>query len=232
MPNYCENYLTIEGNTITLKKIIDFVKSDETAFDFEKIVPMPDYIYRGVIGDKETELYGENNWYDWSNKNWGTKWNSVDAEIWDNDIQFQTAWSPCDPVIAALAEKYPTMRFTYTFYEPGMCFCGKRVYENGEILFYYDGDFAENPLCEDDDEWANEYVISDPLFPVKKSGFLEEIHDVEEVANYAGYTRGKLNYREYENNKIRYLSDGDFIAYKDYDSRFSKEQVPSTLCAA
>lgn len=232
MPNYCENYLTIEGNTITLKKIIDFVKSDETAFDFEKIVPMPDYIYRGVIGDKEKELYGENNWYDWSNKNWGTKWNSVDAEIWDNDIQFQTAWSPCDPVIAALAEKFPTMRFTYTFYEPGMCFCGKRVYENGEILFYYDGDFAENPLWEDDDEWANEYIISDPLFPVKKSGFLEEIHDVEEVANHAGYTRGKLNYREYENNKIRYLSDGDFIAYKDYDSRFSKEQVPSTLFAA
>ena len=124
------------------------------------------------------------------------------------------------------------MRFTYTFYEPGMCFCGKRVYENGEILFYYDGDFAENPLCEDDDEWANEYVISDPLFPVKKSGFLEDIHDVEEVANYPGYTRGKLNYREYENNKIRYLSDGVFIATEDYASRFIGEQTTSALQAA
>lgn len=134
MPNYCENYLSIEGNNDTKKLIMEFVKSEENAFDFDKIVPMPDYIYRGVVGERERKIYGENNWYDWSVKNWGTKWNSADVEIWDDEIQFQTAWSPCDPVIAALAEKFPTMRFTYTFYEPGMCFCGKRVYENGELL--------------------------------------------------------------------------------------------------
>ena len=232
MPNYCNNYLSIEGNTDTLKEIMNSVKSDESVFDFEKIVPMPDYIYRGAVGAKEKELYGENNWYDWSNKNWGTKWNSVDAESWDDEIQFLTAWSPCDPVIAALAEKYPTMRFTYTFYESGMCFCGKRVYENGEIALYYDGDYAENPLCDDDDEWAKDYIISDPLFPVKNSGFLEEIQEVEEVTNHAEYVRGKLYYREYEHSKIRYLSNGVFIAHKDYDIPFSKEQAPSELCAA
>ena len=120
MPNYCENYLSIEGNNDTKKLIMEFVKSEENAFDFDKIVPMPDYIYRGVVGERERKIYGENNWYDWSVKNWGTKWNSADVEIWDDEIQFQTAWSPCDPVIAALAEKFPTMRFTYTFYEPGM----------------------------------------------------------------------------------------------------------------
>ena len=91
MPNYCENFLSIEGNADTLKEIMDFVKSDKSVFDFEKIVPMPDYIYRGAVGAKEKEIYGENNWYDWSNKNWGTKWNSVDAEDWDDEIQFLTA---------------------------------------------------------------------------------------------------------------------------------------------
>ena len=232
MPNYCENFLSIEGNADTLKEIMDFVKSDKSVFDFEKIVPMPDYIYRGAVGAKEKEIYGENNWYDWSNKNWGTKWNSVDAEDWDDEIQFLTAWSPCDPVIAALAKMFPMMRFTYTFYEAGMCFCGKRVYENGEISFYYDGDYAENPLCDDDDEWAEDYIISDPLFPIKESGFREEIQDVEEVANHANYIRGKLHYREYDNNKIRYLSSGVFIAIKGYTFQFAEEQVPSNPHAA
>lgn len=61
MPNYCENFLSIEGNADTLKEIMDFVKSDKSVFDFEKIVPMPDYIYRGAVGAKEKEIYGENN---------------------------------------------------------------------------------------------------------------------------------------------------------------------------
>lgn len=232
MPNYCENYLSIEGNNDTKKLIMEFVKSEENAFDFDKIVPMPDYIYRGVVGERERKIYGENNWYDWSVKNWGTKWNSADVEIWDDEIQFQTAWSPCDPVIAALAEKFPTMRFTYSFYEPGMCFCGKRVYENGELLFYYDGNYLENPLCDSDSEWSEEYLISDPLFPVKDSGFLEEISGVEAVDNHTDYTCGKLHYREYENSKIRYLSDGLFVAHKDYKFSFIKEQTSSEFCAA
>ena len=40
MPNYCENFLSIEGNADTLKEIMDFVKSDKSVFDFEKIVPI------------------------------------------------------------------------------------------------------------------------------------------------------------------------------------------------
>lgn len=223
MPNYCDNCLIIEGNADNLKKIMDFVKSDKSDFDFEKIVPMPDYIYRGTMGAREREINGEINWYDWSYKNWGTKWNSVDAYVWNDLIQFQTAWSPCDPVIAALAEMFPVMRFTYTFYEELMGFCGKRVYENGEIIFYYDGDYAENPFC-DDDEWEEDYIISDPMFPIKDNGFWEEIQDVEEVADRPNYTRGKLYYREYENSTIRYLSDGVFIVHKNYT--FKEQSLP------
>jgi hypothetical protein len=110
-----------------------------------------------------------------------------------------------------------------------MCFCGKRVYENGEIIFYYDGDYTENPLCDDDDEWAEDYIISDPLFPIKDSGFLEEIQDIEEVPNDPHYARGKLYYREYENKKIRYLSDGVFIAHKDYT--FNGQALPNLYAA-
>ena len=80
MPNDCYNSLTIEANPETIKKILSFVKSDESAFDFNKIIPMPDYIYDGNVGTKEKEIYGKYNWYDWSRENWGTKWNAYDIE--------------------------------------------------------------------------------------------------------------------------------------------------------
>ena len=167
MPNYCTNYLTIEGNRNTMETIIELVKSEENVFDFEKIVPMPDYIYRGGVGPEEREIYGENNWYDWSCKNWGTKWNSVDSDFDGEEFYFLTAWSPCEPVIAALAKMFPTMRFTHTFYETGMCFCGQGVYENGELIFYYDGEYAENYECEYED---SDYTLCDELFPILESG--------------------------------------------------------------
>ena len=45
------------------------------------------------------ELYGSADWYDWSNKNWGTKWNASDTcisrdETDDLEVHFTTAWNP------------------------------------------------------------------------------------------------------------------------------------------
>ena len=45
------------------------------------------------------ELYGSPTWYEWSCKNWGTKWNSCDTSISrdepDNlEVGFNTAWNP------------------------------------------------------------------------------------------------------------------------------------------
>ena len=146
MSNMCCNYLTIEGYKATIRRIFEFVKSEESVFDFEKIIPMPDNIYCGSVGDKERELYGENNWYDWSVENWGTKWNSVCAFVKNNTIFFETAWSPSSPVIAALAKKYPTMRFEHYFHEVLAGYQGQEIYENGELISY---DYGELEFDED-----------------------------------------------------------------------------------
>ena len=226
MPNYCDNYLTIEGNENTIKTIMELVRSEDNAFDFNKIIPMPDNIYQGNVGQKERELYGENNWYDWSCKNWGTKWNSVDAEAYDNDFVFQTAWSPADPVIAALAKMFPAVRFTYTFSETGMCFCGKRVFENGKLVFAYDGDIAENYDWESDD---SEYDLKDDLFPIKESGFLEEYKETEDNGICLC---GNFHYREYGNNKIIKITDGNFVAERDYWHQLPDKEKNYLLYAA
>ena len=46
MPNWCVNQVDIQGDEAEVAKLIEFVKSDESAFTFEKIMPPP-----------ETEMY-------------------------------------------------------------------------------------------------------------------------------------------------------------------------------
>ena len=56
MPNWCYNSLSIEGSNETLTKIHNLVRGENNAFDFERIIPMPDYIYRGLLGPEEREM--------------------------------------------------------------------------------------------------------------------------------------------------------------------------------
>jgi hypothetical protein len=82
----------------------------KSVFDFNKIIPMPDDIFRGNLGAEEREKYGNKNWYDWSCDNWGTKWPACDAEITeetDTEIhyRFLTAWDAPRPIVDALRKK-------------------------------------------------------------------------------------------------------------------------------
>lgn len=185
MPNWCVNQVDISGDEAEVAKLVAFVKGDESAFDFHKIVPPPDTDrYRGtsssssficgcnaeskVVGtfedgsdkygwfigdvqvpfDGKCPVHGEpntmsdpENWYQWNVSNWGTKWDA--AEVWsarEDDIiiegsaayNFETAWSPAEPVVAALAEQFPTLSITHRYCEGGMGFAGEVVYLKGK----------------------------------------------------------------------------------------------------
>ena len=74
----------------------------------------------------------DDRWYNWQIINWGTKWNTYDAEILDInesiEYTFNTAWAPPEMAIAALREIYKEERDGVTitaFYdEPGMQMAG------------------------------------------------------------------------------------------------------------
>lgn len=65
--------------------------------------------------DALVQKYGFNNWYDWTLKNWGTKWGVYDVSSWDNEdgntILFMSAWSPANLIIQKLSEKFPDLSF-------------------------------------------------------------------------------------------------------------------------
>ena len=111
MPNWCENDLTIKGSKTEIARLLQLVSSEDSIFDFNKILPMPE-VFKGVhegfciingvdckrwrtgadgepvaITEEEVaqwrELYGTDGWYDWCIANWGTKWDACDAEIDD-----------------------------------------------------------------------------------------------------------------------------------------------------
>ena len=116
-------------------------------FDFNKVIPMPDDIYRGDLGPKEQKIYGKKNWYDWSCWNWGTKWNSYGNSFDGHTLTFQTAWSAPHPVIKTLSEMYPDVTISHRWADEDLGYnCGERDYRNGEITHEYIPDLQTDAM--------------------------------------------------------------------------------------
>ena len=147
MPNYVRNVLTLSGDEEKIKELLETVKNDEFGIgtiDFEKVIPMPDYIYKGGLGRAEMEKYGENNWYEWSIANWGTKWNacgySKNVEYAPQPggtptITMNTAWCAAHPVVVKLSEMFPDVDITHEWADEDVGRnCGRYEYSGGERI--------------------------------------------------------------------------------------------------
>jgi len=112
--------------------------------DFNKVIPQPDNIFRGNLGQKEKEQCakeGRPTWYEWNTENWGTKWNSYDCskvkDVHNNGhycliYQFDTAWSPVRGIIDKMMEDNPNIKLTYTYADEDRGYnTGQIRYENG-----------------------------------------------------------------------------------------------------
>lgn len=75
--------------------------------------------------------YGVDNWYDWSQKNWGTKWGCYDNEIDGETLRFSTAWGLFDiSILDKLAEDFPEFNLHF---EEEQGWGGSIEYVNGEF---------------------------------------------------------------------------------------------------
>ena len=143
MPNHVTNIITIIADKQRVEEIMEAVKVDDRgpgSLDFEKIIPMPDNIFRGDLGQEEERLYGKDNWHDWSVDNWGTKWNSYGYEGMpnydgSNQIRFLSAWSRVDPIMERLSQMFPDTEFFYQWADENLgCNVGEQYYQNGEVI--------------------------------------------------------------------------------------------------
>jgi hypothetical protein len=142
MPNWCYNRVDISGEPEEMDEFREFISSEESAFDFNKVKPMPKELLEVRVPriDKSPEAeklskelkekYGDDNWYDWALSNWGVKW---DVTVSKDDVTdegdyiqyaFDTAWGPPHEIYKAIREKFPNLGITWFYDEPGMEFAG------------------------------------------------------------------------------------------------------------
>jgi hypothetical protein len=165
MPNDCFNYLQAPDGDMSLieeyivtKKIYDNGLPPDLILDFEKIIPYPqcikdtihlwDYkLVEKMSLEEHAELVapaiernlkecGYRTFHEWRTDNWGTKWNSYEADTSIDGVSFSTAWSPPVPVIVELSKKIGKP-LCMIYDEPGIDFCG-------EVLANPDGTYDDN----------------------------------------------------------------------------------------
>jgi hypothetical protein len=181
MPNWCQNYLTVSiTNNSSIEDLDNFIKfnksdEEECELDFNKIIPMPTEIKNtsSPNNNKDQKLidkYGVDNWYDWSVKFWGTKWNVSDVFVNRDEsyitYSFDTAWAPPIPWIMKVIEKYSNFDITLNYEEPAMDFGGKIEYIHGQLnLIEYELSEYIWENCDKDSvrEVINNYISSENI---------------------------------------------------------------------
>jgi hypothetical protein len=173
MPNWVYNGLTIEGNAEQVKSLIvqmnkPFVDSIKPNGDLAFSIQQRKYInpifsFRNIIAPTDMEAYHGvpvfpekfslafegNDWYNFNNREWGTKWDVAvaegdeyptttieEAENGENYVvhyNFETAWSRPVPAIQKLSNQYPNLLMTLS-YEEETGWGGEMEFLRGEII--------------------------------------------------------------------------------------------------
>jgi len=143
MPNWCNNTITIQGPTDTVKPLWDEAKKTGL---LNAMKPMPKALEDTTSPcppDKEQPLVdGYDNWYDWRVANWGCKWD-VDAdnlEYTDNGDGtavisgwFDSPWGPPIEAYNSFLDDMDNCSLEAFYEEGGMDFAGH--YDNGADNF-------------------------------------------------------------------------------------------------
>ena len=175
MPNWCNNNITIRGPKAKLDKILEASKEQGLLDHF---MPMPTELKETTAdGSTRPELekkYGFSDWYGWANNNWGTKWNVMKADFYDEDPKveltadenyeaslsfvFDTAWAPPLGAYENYLAENEDVTIKAHYFEGGMDFMG--VWEDYDDDCYTisevsDDDFETDTILRELDDFYN-----------------------------------------------------------------------------
>jgi len=204
MPNWCNNNISITGpNSVIdkIEKIVKEEKEDNGLLNF--FHPMPKEL-EGTTSpsssaDKpQPKVDGFDNWYDWRNANWGTKWElsefyGVDRQYHSEQNEgestitfgFDSAWAPPINAYENFLRDNEDCSLKAWYYEGGCDFMGE--WDNGSDNCYAPSDYKS-----DSDFW-NDGVGStlDDYFGITESMAEYEAEQEAEKEDVHEYTKGK-----------------------------------------
>jgi hypothetical protein len=139
MPNHVSNRLTLQCSEAEAAKVLAAISCNDKYYgspqliDFNKLIPYPT---RFAKLDREAEAWRKSHpetpfggpkdgfnqgGYEWCCEHWGTKWNAYNQrQLSPTAIYFETAWDPPEPVMDALAAKFPDVSFTLEYTDEGI----------------------------------------------------------------------------------------------------------------
>lgn len=132
MPNWITNIVEAPEH------VIDAMLNDEGQVDFNTIIPTPEDVFQGALGNEERRKYpGEKNWYEFNIANWGTKWNASGTNRFSpTKTTFETAWSNPIPIFVKLSEMFPEEDIYVAYADEDLGNnCGAYKLNNGEIVY-------------------------------------------------------------------------------------------------
>lgn len=150
-----EGYWAVNGVAVEKQVLGNGTIKDEAGAAFGGVSVCPEHKVPQISSHPDW-------WYNWNVNNWGTKWGASDVQMTDDYEEgdrcvwysFDTAWSPAEPVIQALSEKFPTLHIEHRYCEGGMSFAGEVIYEGGVEL-------ARNEYSGDNDNLPDEAYFSE-----------------------------------------------------------------------
>ncbi len=153
MPNWCNNSITVKGDTESIDNFEKFLKDGNGKEWFDFILPCPEELKESTADFSASdakqiliEKYGHADWYSWSLENWGCKWN-CDANDWHVDeydeenlsisFWFDSPWGPPIALYEFISQDESVTIFG-NYHEEGMAFVGRFEYGSDACYEYSD----------------------------------------------------------------------------------------------
>ena len=140
MSHYVECTLQITGAPDIVSDCLSSMGSPEDEqentqlFDFDRVIPLPPDLRARL---EAPSPIGAEEWADTVSELWGTGW-ACDVTVERQPdgggalIQFETRWAPPRPVIVALADRFPSHEFDFTYFDVETPIAGRARRAPGE----------------------------------------------------------------------------------------------------
>lgn len=190
MPIWVKNKVRAVNKEDTAKLIAMLVKDGPCGkvTNFNGIIPMPKELFNTEYGfttehqqkmAENKEKYGFCSWYDFSCRNWGTKWDNNRVDIYDNVIEFNTPWSAPEGIYRRIAKTIPIV----------VAYADENIGYNYGIVTYEDDGESNIEIVGEDAQianaiWGYEY---DPYYEYADADKYDK--DVQDEVNDVIYNR-------------------------------------------